>query len=115
MGWPHFAPTVCWDKRNAVKLNLQIAGGVFHKIHMALSWVFLNTPLKCLLFEVAQWQMQLQVSHIFTLSDTAFCLITPFGGFLVFLQLNASKQYVILSSQICQIYEPVNAKKIANN
>ena len=42
-------------------LYLQMAGGIFHKIDMAYvgSCHFFNTPLKCLLFEVARWQMQL--------------------------------------------------------
>ena len=60
--------------------GLKIAGGAFHKIHMGLSWAILNTPLKCLLPAAGQWQMRLQISHIFKPSNTAFCLDPPFGS-----------------------------------
>ena len=58
------------DKQNAAALNLkklQVARGVFHKIHMALCWGILGMPLTFLLFR----------------GDAAFCLDPPFGGLLV--------------------------------
>ena len=49
---------------------------------MALSRAILNKLVKCLWFEVVQWQVRLQMSHIFKISDTLFYL-NPFGGLLV--------------------------------
>ena len=52
---------------------MKIAASVlalFHKFRMTLSWAILNTPLKRLLFEVVEWQMRLQVSHLFKLLAT---------------------------------------------
>ena len=44
--------------------------------------------IKYMLFvKVVQCQMRLEMSHIFKLSDTAFCLAPPSGGCLVSAQI----------------------------
>ena len=76
-------PQFAGDKRNAAPLSVEIAEGVFHKIHVAISLTILSTAL-CLWFEVVQWQLRLQMSHIFfKLSDTALCVAPPLVSFLL--------------------------------
>ena len=45
-------------------------------------WKFFGSSQHTIEMFVVQCQMQLQLSHIFKLNDTAFCLAPPFGGFL---------------------------------